>query len=103
LLEQAPANAPSGGEAGSARILRYDNTDVEVETDAPSGGFVVLNDVWHPWWQATVDGKPADILKANVLFRAVVVPPGRHEVRFTFPPFAGGLGELKQKISRLWR
>ena len=24
-----------------------------VEVDAPSGGMLVLNDVWHPWWRAT--------------------------------------------------
>ena len=44
---------------------------VEIDVDATCGGFVVLNDVWHPWWGATLDGEPADILKANVLFRAV--------------------------------
>lgn len=98
LLEQAPANAPNGGEAGSVRILRYDNTDIEIEADAPSGGFVVLNDVWHPWWRASVDGKPAGILKANVLFRAVIVPPGRHVVRFTFHPIAGAIAELREKL-----
>ncbi|MBX9828802.1 MAG: YfhO family protein, partial [Xanthobacteraceae bacterium] len=98
LLEQAPANAPSGGEAGSARIRRYQNTDIEIEADAPSGGFVVLNDVWHPWWRASVDGKPAEILKANVLFRAVAVPPGKHVVRFTFHPLAGALAELRARF-----
>ena len=64
---------------------------------------MVLNDVWHPWWQASVDGKPAEILKANVLFRAVVVPPGRHVVRFTFHPFSGAFAELKQMVSGLRR
>ena len=48
LLEEAPADAPNGGVAGTVRILRYDNTDIEIDADAPSGGFVVLNDVWHP-------------------------------------------------------
>ena len=78
----------------------YRNTEVEIEADAPGGGFVVLNDVWHPWWRATVDGKPAEILKANVLFRAVVVPPGKHAVRFSFHPFAGALAELTRNAQR---
>jgi hypothetical protein len=102
LLEQAPANAPNNGEAGSVRILRYENTDIEIEADAPSGGFAVLNDVWHPWWRASVDGKPAEILKANVLFRAVIVPPGKHIVRFTFDPFAGALAELRARLAAAW-
>jgi hypothetical protein len=93
LLEGAPVGAARGEGDGNARILRYQNTDIEIEADSTDGGFVALNDVWHPWWRATVDGTPVEILKANVLFRAVVVPAGRHVVRFTFHPFAGALAE----------
>jgi hypothetical protein len=99
LLEREPPGAPAAAaRGGTARILRYGNTEIEVEADAPGGGFLVLNDVWHPWWRASVDGQPREILKANVLFRAVVVPPGRHVVRFAFHPFAGALAELKERL-----
>jgi uncharacterized membrane protein YfhO len=99
LLEQTPADAPNGALEGTVRIVSYRNTEIEIEADAPSGGFVVLNDVWHPWWRASVDGEAADILVANVLFRAVVVPPGKHVVRFSFRPFAGAFAELKDVVS----
>jgi hypothetical protein len=99
LLERPPADALKGDSEGTARILRYQNTEIEIEGDSPNGGFVVLNDVWHPWWRATVDDKPIAILKANVLFRAVMVPPGKHLVRFTFHPFAGALAELKEMLT----
>jgi hypothetical protein len=99
LLENAPAAMPIAVTGGATRILRYQNTDIEIEADAPGGGFVVLNDVWHPWWRARVDDKPAEILKANVLFRAVMVPPGRHVVRFTFHPFTGAFAELRGMVS----
>lgn len=91
LLEDAPpAAARAVGEEGKARILAYRNTEVVVEAEAPQGGgFLVLNDVWHPWWVAELDGKPAPLLRANVMFRAVAVPPGRHVVRFAFRPFSG--------------
>jgi hypothetical protein len=99
LLEHPPPAAiASGSPAGTARIVRYGNAEVIVETDAPAGALLVLNDVWHPWWRADIDGTPAAIFKANVLFRAVQVPAGRHTVRFTFHPFAGALAELMGKI-----
>jgi hypothetical protein len=91
LLEPAQVGAPSGGQ-GTARIVRYANTHVAVEVDSTLGGYAVLNDLWHPWWQATLDGVPAPLLRANVLFRAVRVPNGRHTVQFTFAPIRGAAG-----------
>lgn len=93
LLEHAPA-ADTARLPGRARITSYRNTEVFVEADSPGGGWVVLNDLWHPWWFAEVDGKAAEILRANVLFRAVAIPPGSHVVRFTFRPLAGAWAEL---------
>lgn len=81
----------------SARIVRYENTRVEVDVVASATGFLVLNDVWHPWWAADVDGVSAAVHKANVMFRAVLVPAGRHRVTFEFRPFSGAIAELRGK------
>jgi hypothetical protein len=81
-----------------ARLVHYENTVVEIDADSVCGGYVVLNDVWQQWWTVTVDGKPADILHANVLFRAVEVTPGRHKVRFEFKPIEGALAELSERM-----
>jgi hypothetical protein len=98
LLEKAPIAAPASGAGGTARLVRYRDTEVVVEADAPSGGIVVLNDVWHPWWSATIDGVETEIMRANAIFRAVVVPPGKHNVRFTFEPLRGAWRELLAKL-----
>ena len=95
LLERPPTGA-TPRRPGQVRIVSYRNTEVILEADSPDGGCVVLNDLWHPWWLAEVDGKPAEILRANVLFRAVAVPPGRHRVRFVFRPIAGARAQLRK-------
>ena len=100
LLEDAPPARATPARPGQVRIASYRNTEVVLEADSPDGGWVVLNDVWHPWWFAEVDGRPAEILRANVLFRAVAVPPGRHKVRFTFRPLAGALDQLRSPVPR---
>jgi hypothetical protein len=74
---------------GSARIVAYRNTRVEIEAQAPDGGWLFLGDVYHPWWECTVDGRPATILQADVMFRAVRLEPGAHRVSFRFAPLAG--------------
>ncbi|CAM9922101.1 unnamed protein product, partial [Phaeothamnion confervicola] len=75
---------------GRVRLLRTTNTEVMIEADSPQGGWVVLNDVWHPRWDVEVAGTPVGIaLRANGIFRAVRVPQGKVEVRFVFRPLAG--------------
>ncbi len=98
LLEQAPPQKRSASRDGSARILSYANSEVVIEAKGEDGGWVVLNDIWHPWWTVTVDDRPAELLRANVLFRAVAVPPGEHVVRFTFRPFAGTLSSIATRL-----
>jgi hypothetical protein len=100
LLEHQPSRPPAGGTGdGTAHIVKYANTEVTVDVDAASGGFLLLNDAWHPWWRAEVDGAPAPILKADVLFRAVEVEPGKHRIRFVFRPFLGAWQELRDKLA----
>ncbi len=88
----------SGPHVSTLQLNEYHNTIIRLTVDSSTAGFVVLNDVWHPWWRATIDGEAADILKANVLFRAVAVPPGRHEIVFEFKPFAGAIAELGERL-----
>ena len=99
LLDKTPAAFARGTATGGiARLVHYANTEVVAEVEAPAGGILLLNDVWHPWWRASVDGADVEILEANVIFRAVVCPPGRHVVRFTFHPLAGAVTELLGKV-----
>lgn len=102
LLDTEPAEAqPEGARPsqGEVKLLRYRNTEVEIEVTSAQAGFVVLNDVWHPWWRVQVDGTDVEMLKANVLFRAVQVPAGTHKVTFNFHPLDGALAEVRERIS----
>ena len=98
LLAPDDAKRLDRGSEGQARIVRYENGRVVVATEAPRGGVLVLNDVYHPWWRATIDGTPVTIMRANGLFRAVALPPGKHEVQFEFAPLRGLGRDLLKKI-----
>jgi len=65
---------------------RANSVDLEVgELD----GYRVLTfmDAAYPGWRAYVDSDPVPIYLANEAFKAIVVPPGTHHVRFAFSPW----------------
>ena len=100
LTARDTSDAP--GSSPSAAILSYSDNRVVLDANSVRGGLLVLHDLYYPGWQATVDGKPVQVVKANVLFRGVEVPPGRHEVVFTFQPLSGAnlMAAVKSLIHR---
>ena len=77
---------PSGAAqpAGSATITKYSLHRVGVEVEALRPAVLRLADLWYPDWKVTVDGRPAKLLRADHVLRAVAVPAGRHLVEFRF-------------------
>lgn len=57
---------------------------IAVETVADKPGVLVLTELFHPGWVASVDGVPVELLAADIAFRGVVVPAGTHRVEFRF-------------------
>ena len=65
---------------------------MRLEVEAERAGYVVLADAFDPGWHATLDEAAAPLLRANVAFRAVAVPAGRHVVEIVYRPRAVSLG-----------
>jgi hypothetical protein len=85
LQEQAAQLAnPMAGSPVQTVAYRPEQITLDVALDAPA--VLVLADTWYPGWQATVDGAPAALLRANYLFRGVLLPAGQHRVQFDFRP-----------------
>jgi hypothetical protein len=76
----------------------------------PRPGYLLQREAWYPGWRARVDGAEIAVLRADVLFRAVALGPGEHDVEIFFdsPTFFRGtllsLGGLVLVILLLtWR
>jgi hypothetical protein len=63
---------------------------IRATLDAP--GYLVMADTWVPGWTATVDGTPADVLRANYAFRAVRLEAGDHVVELAYRPWTAAFG-----------
>src|SRR5262249_29272841 len=88
---------PSPGRFREARITSYQPNRVVVEADGP--GWLVLTDVEYPGWECTVDGETVPVRRGDYLFRAVRLPPGGHEVVFTFDPASYRWGRLVSGVA----
>jgi hypothetical protein len=64
--------------------------DLKVNADGPAT--IVVEQSFAPGWEATVDGRSGTILPANVLYQAVTVPAGAHEVSLRYQPRSVTLG-----------
>jgi hypothetical protein len=84
VVVEAPVPSGGGPGRGEARIEADTPGETLVRTDASATALLVLNDAWTPGWSATVDGTPAEILRANWAARAVQVPAGAHRVLFRY-------------------
>ncbi len=83
----------TGAEGHAAvQVLRYDPDALEFQVDSPAMGYLVLSDPYYPGWQASVDGQPAQVLRADYAFRAVAVPAGSHRIAMEFRPLSWRVG-----------
>jgi hypothetical protein len=102
---------PAIGEPGpprppAATILEDRSNRLVIDAAAGStGGYLVVLDSFSNDWHATVDGQPSIVARADGLFRAVRLPPGRHRIRFDYQPVTLSAGFVVTVIalsSVLW-
>jgi hypothetical protein len=74
--------------AGDAQILERRADRVVIRAQSAGEGYLVLTDSYEAGWAATVDGVRVDVLKANLIFRAVRLGPGEHRVELVYRPWS---------------
>ena len=47
-------------------------------------GWLIATEAYHPDWTVTIDGKPAEVHRAEAALLSTFVPLGSHEVVFQF-------------------
>jgi hypothetical protein len=83
LADGAPLAGQGGGDA---QVMVYTPEKIVVQANTDTSGYLLLTDAYYPGWLATIDGQPAEILRADVMFRAVRLEPGAHRVQFEYRP-----------------
>jgi hypothetical protein len=90
----------AGDPAEVIRLVKNDNDVMEYESVSSRKGFAVFSEVFYDrGWKATIDGAEAPIIRTDYVLRGLVVPAGKHAIRFVFHPRAFYMGEMVQGVA----
>ncbi|MGC8878689.1 MAG: YfhO family protein [Anaerolineae bacterium] len=72
----------------SSLSLREEFNRRTIQVTATRPAYLVLAYTYYPGWQATVDGQPVPVVRANYAFMALSLPEGSHEVVLQYRPLS---------------
>jgi hypothetical protein len=82
-------SGPPGRQAHEPRpceIRAWQGGEIELSCTAETSAYAVVSSSVAPGWSVRVDGAPVYWQIADVLRRAVEIPPGTHHVRWSYAP-----------------
>jgi|GEM_PF-4424306 len=77
-------SGPTGATSGTLDIIIDRPGRLEARVTVPDETWLVYDQTFLTGWTATVDDVIVPIARANYLFQAVRVPPGSHQVKFSY-------------------
>ncbi|GAB5524174.1 MAG: YfhO family protein [Roseivirga sp.] len=92
------SSSESGGN-GVITLSEYHPGYWKYESSNAQNGLAVFSEIHYPkGFQVTIDGEPAEMLRANYILRALEVPAGQHTIEFTFAPAIYKTGTVIMQI-----
>jgi hypothetical protein len=88
----APFGAPDSTFDGQWREIDRQAGRLVGETRSSVTAALVVLEAFFAGWRAEVDGGVVPVIRANAVFNAVVVPPGRHRVVLAYRPRSAQVG-----------
>jgi uncharacterized membrane protein YfhO len=92
LRDGRTSGRAAGPIKGAVNLVSYRANEVVLVFVADRDGFLYVSDTYYPGWRAYVDGRETKIYRANLAFRAIEVPRGRHTVVFRYVPVSFYIG-----------
>ncbi|MCX7732096.1 MAG: YfhO family protein [candidate division WOR-3 bacterium] len=82
VLEKTPEPLPEPDSlpAGSITIVQRQPEKMMLHGELKRATLLMISEIFYPDWRATIDGRPAEILRADYCLRALALPAGTHTV-----------------------
>jgi hypothetical protein len=68
------------------QFTRENHQLIRVKLTAPQPCVAVVNENYYPFWTATVDGNPVEVLRLNCALMGIQLPAGAHEILLKYRP-----------------
>jgi hypothetical protein len=75
---------PITGDSDQFHVLKFDLNEIIFKTDYGQDQFLVYTDNFESGWSARINGKPVELLRANVAFKGLWLPAGENTVQLSF-------------------
>lgn len=90
------------GNHGVIMLKSYKPNELVYEFESNNDELVVFSEIWtSDGWNMTVDGKDHDILRADYMMRAALIPAGKHEIVMRYEPSVWKVGNAISLVSSL--
>ena len=77
----------------SISLVKYSNDAIEYNFKSNTAQFAMMSEVYYgAGWNAYIDGKKSDYVKADYFLRGIALPAGNHKVEFKFEPTSYSTG-----------
>jgi uncharacterized membrane protein YfhO len=70
----------------AVHVIAFSPNHLVVEVNTPNAQLLYYADSYHKRWYCEVDGNLTQVLRANYAYKAVVVPAGKHVIKFYYDP-----------------
>lgn len=78
---------PRWDSAATIQLTKFDNDTMVYNINCNTPQFAVFSEVYYAnGWNAYIDGKKVNYVKANYVLRGLSVPAGNHVIKFIFEP-----------------
>ena len=114
VIHQPPIlDLPGTASGGRVAVNSFAPEEITLAIDAPANAILSLSLPHYPGWEAHLNGKPSEIIRAYAGLSAVEIPAGQHRLTLVFAPptyaigafisLATWLGLALFAILKIWR
>ncbi len=81
----------------SIKLDKYTPNVITYSSSNDNTSLAVFSEVWYSpskGWKAYIDNKETELIRANYVLRALIIPAGKHQIKMIFDPKSLKIGDL---------